>query len=94
MRLLGFYYKNVFGFFNLNTGPIGCPKRSVGNYHYSLSNNPQQGGSQLPAGKNRCLFLDSHKTHKYTVGKNVEFVNVKAGGTYSDHWGFTGLNVP
>jgi len=28
-----------------------------------------------------------HKKHINTLcGKNVEFVNVKAGGTYSDHW--------
>jgi len=28
-------------------GPIGCPETSVVNYHYSLSNNPEQGSSHL-----------------------------------------------
>jgi len=36
------------------------------------------------------LFSDPHKTLKYNVGQNVEFVNVKAGGTYSNHWALMG----
>ena len=32
--------------------------------------------------------------HKNTLcGQNVELLNVKSGGTYSDHWGFKGLNL-
>jgi len=27
-------------------GPIGCPKTSVRDYHYSLRNNPEQHSSQ------------------------------------------------
>ena len=30
----------------LRMGPIGCPKTSVGNYHYSLRNNPEERSSQ------------------------------------------------
>ena len=28
-------------------------------------------------GNNRCLFSDPHKTHKYTVGENVELLSVE-----------------
>jgi len=31
------------------------------------------------------LFGDPHKTRK-VCGQNVEFVNVKPGGKYSNHW--------
>jgi hypothetical protein len=34
---------------------------------------------------NRRLFWDPHKTHTL-CGQNVEYVNVKRGGTYSNHW--------
>jgi len=30
---------------------------------------------------------------KSLCGQNVEFLNVKTGGKYSDHWGLEGLNV-
>jgi len=30
--------------------PIGCPKTSVRNYHYSLRNNPEERNSQLLRG--------------------------------------------
>jgi hypothetical protein len=33
-----------------------------------------------------------HTKHINTLcGQNVEFVNVKPGGTYSNHWAFKGL---
>jgi hypothetical protein len=28
-------------------GPIGCPKTSIRNYHYSLRNNPEKSSSHL-----------------------------------------------
>ena len=35
-----------------------------------------------------------HIKHINTLcGQNVELLNVKPGGTYSDHWGFRGLNL-
>jgi len=36
------------------------------------------------------LFSDPHITHKYTVWQNVEMLNVKPGGTCSDHWALKG----
>jgi hypothetical protein len=34
---------------------------------------------------------DPHKTHKYTVGQNVEFVSVTQDGTYINHLSLKGL---
>jgi len=35
-----------------------------------------------------------HTKHINTLRRqNVQLVNVKSGGTYSNHWGFGGLNV-
>jgi len=31
-----------------------------------------------------------HTKHNTLCGQNTEFVNVKAGGTYSDHWALGG----
>jgi len=31
-----------------------------------------------------------HTKHLNAIGQNVEFLNVKAGGTYSDHWAVKG----
>jgi len=31
-------------------GPIGCPEKSVSNYHYTLRNNSEEGRSQLLRG--------------------------------------------
>jgi hypothetical protein len=32
-------------------------------------------------GNNRCLFLESYETHKYTVGKNANLLIIKDSGT-------------
>jgi hypothetical protein len=32
------------------------------------------------SGTNRCLFTDKYKTHKYSVGQNVQLLNVKPVG--------------
>jgi len=38
-----------------------------------------------------ALCSEIHTKHINTLcGKKVEFVNVKAGGTYSDHWALEG----
>jgi len=38
-----------------------------------------------------AVCSEIHTKHINTVcGLNVEFVNVKRGGTYSDHWGVQG----
>jgi len=38
-----------------------------------------------------AVCFEMHTKHKYSVcGQNVEFVNVKSGGTYSNHWAFMG----
>ena len=35
-----------------------------------------------------------HTKHINTLcGQNVEFLNVKSGGTYSDHWALKGLSM-
>jgi len=39
-----------------------------------------------------AVCSEIHTKHINTLyGQNVEFVNVKFGGTYSDHWAFKGL---
>jgi len=39
-----------------------------------------------------ALCSQIHTNHTNTLyGKNTEFVNVKAGGTYSYHWALEGL---
>jgi len=43
----------------LRMGPIGCPEKSVRNYHYSLRNTPDECSSQLCRG-------GSLKSRKYT----------------------------
>ena len=38
-----------------------------------------------------AVCSEIHITHINTLcGQNVEFVNVKPGGTYSDHWALEG----
>jgi len=34
---------------------------------------------------NRCSQIHTKRTNAL-CGQNVEFLNVKSGGTYSDHW--------
>jgi ectoine hydroxylase-related dioxygenase (phytanoyl-CoA dioxygenase family) len=33
-----------------------------------------------------AVCSEIHTKHKYTVWQNVEFVNVKPDGAYSNHW--------
>jgi hypothetical protein len=38
-----------------------------------------------------AVFSQTHTKHVNTLcGQKVEFVNVKPGGTYSDHWAVKG----
>jgi hypothetical protein len=38
-----------------------------------------------------AVYCDNHMKHTNTLcGQNVEFLCVKAGGTYSDHWALKG----
>jgi hypothetical protein len=40
---------------SLRMRPIGCPETSIGNYHYSLRNNPEERSSQfLRGGSLKC----------------------------------------
>ena len=72
-------------------GPIGCPETSVGNYHYSLSNNSELLGSRLLRGGIIAECSEIHTKHINTqCGQNVEYLNVKAGGTHGDHWALEG----
>jgi hypothetical protein len=83
--------KLAFGFLTLQMGPIGCPATSVGNYHNSLSNNPEQRGSHLLRGGIIAVFSEIHTKHINTLcGQNVEYLNVKVRGTYSNHWALEG----
>ena len=34
--------QNILDSRHLKIGPIGCPETSVGNYHYTLRNNPEE----------------------------------------------------
>jgi hypothetical protein len=37
------------------------------------------------------VYSENHTQHTYTLcGQNAEFWYVKPGGTYSNHWAFTG----
>jgi hypothetical protein len=38
-----------------------------------------------------AVCCEIHTKHTVWCGQNVEFVNVKPGGTYSNHWGLKGL---
>jgi len=41
-----------------------------------------------------AVCSEIHTKHINTLcGQNVELLNVKPGGTYSDHWGCKGLNL-
>ena len=52
----------------ISMGPIGCPEKSVRNYHYSLRNNPEEGSSQLLRGGS----LKSHVTlHSLLICRSV-----------------------
>jgi len=38
-----------------------------------------------------AIYSQIHTKHKNTLcGQKVELLNVKSGGTYSDHWGLKG----
>jgi hypothetical protein len=50
-------------------GPIGCPKTSVGNYHYSQRNNPKGRSYHLLRGGK----LKSRLTECYEVWKGNKF---------------------
>jgi hypothetical protein len=47
-------------------GPTGCPETSVGNYHYSLRNNPEERSSHLLRGGGLKSYLFIH----FAVRKN------------------------
>ena len=54
--------------------PIGCLETSVGNYHYSLCNNPEEGSSQLLDGeslRSRIFQTFSRRGQDKVVGKHV-----------------------
>ena len=36
-----------------------------------------------------AVCSDTHKHRNTLCGQNVEFVNIKSGGTYSNHWALT-----
>jgi hypothetical protein len=41
-----------------------------------------------------AVCSEIHTKHTNTLcGQNVELLNFKSGGTYSDHWALNGLNI-
>jgi hypothetical protein len=44
-------------------------------------------------GKDRCLFTNLTESINTLCGQNVEFVSVKPGGTYSNHWALKGYQT-
>ena len=58
------------GSWSLKMGPLGCPETSVGNFHYSLRNNPEEGSSSHRS----CVI---RKTRLYSLLRTI-----KAGKTY------------
>jgi hypothetical protein len=60
--------------------PIGCPETSIGNYHYSLRNVPEERGSQLLRGgslKSRnipVLEIDQLSWLKFTADVMLSYV--------------------
>jgi hypothetical protein len=57
---IGFKNRKYFGFLTHEGGKIGCPGRSLRNYHYSMRDNPEQ--------------KSSHHVCVYSKGK--EFVTI------------------
>jgi hypothetical protein len=54
----------------LKIGPLGCPKTSLGNYHYSLRNNPEEGSSILEGNhfkKKEYVEVFLHYNVKFTL---------------------------
>jgi hypothetical protein len=50
-------------------------------------NAPENQSVNAVYGSNRFVCFEIHTKHTNTMcGQNVEFVNVKQGGTYSNHW--------
>jgi hypothetical protein len=70
--------KRSRGFWPLKMGPIGCPKTSIRNYHYSLHNNPEKHSSHPP-----CSW--SLKSHKPCLPTSPVFFTVNINS-------FTSLN--
>jgi hypothetical protein len=55
-----FWIKLILDSWPLRMGPIGCPKMLVGNYHYSLCNNPEEHSSEFKWATTCILFSKIH----------------------------------
>jgi hypothetical protein len=64
-------------------GPIGCPEKSVSNYHYLLHNNPEQHSSHLLRGgsaesrREKQFLGESLVTHAATYGLRITAAAVR-----------------
>jgi hypothetical protein len=58
---IGLFDNSVKSTLSVKVGPIDCPETSVSNYHYSLSNNPEERGFLIRRNLNVSAFSAANK---------------------------------